>query len=352
MGEIHSKNILICSSKEHKFPPSKHYKSSHKSIPLSEEAFPTIKKPKPKKQRYIFEKDFSIIKPLGSGAYAEVFLVEHKATNTTYALKRIPSKQQDSQFHNEKRILKSVSHPFIVKMHFSFNDDNFLYIAMDHLQNKDIHFHILNNSFFTEDQTRFYLSEVYLAIKYLHSKGIVHRDIKSENIMLSDDGHVRLIDFGSAKKLNCDTQSITDSFIGTAECMSPEVIRRKSYSYEVDWWAFGVLMYEMVYGVVPFRDVYEDGVLEQVLHKEPLYWKWAPCADKGKKRMKVSNEAIDLMKRLLNKVPSNRIKGENIGKHLFFKGVDFEDVESGKVKPPLLSSMVTSVLRVKSVNVS
>ena len=338
MGEIHSKHVLICSSKHSR-------KCSYKSMRLHDDNT-LYKKPKHNhKCKYNFEKDFTVIKQIGSGAYANIYLAKSISTNTTYAIKCINKKQTrltasnsiSTSINNEKRILKSLQHPFILKLHFAFQDDNYIYLATDYLQHNDLHYHIQRNTCFTEDQTKFYLSEVYIAIKYLHSKGIIHRDIKSENIMLTDTGHIILIDFGSAKKLFNDSHNnnnnnvTTSSFIGTAECMPPEVVERKSYSFEFDWWSFGVLMYEMIYGYVPFRDVYQDGVLDLVLHSEPTYHKYVQCADK---RIKVSNEAIDLMKRLLQKNPLNRIDVLEIPQHPFFKGINFDNVENCNVEPP------------------
>ena len=335
MGEIHSKHVLICSSKHSR-------KCSYKSMRLHHDHNDDntlYKKHKHKhKCKYNFEKDFTVIKQIGSGAYANIYLAKSISTNTTYAIKCINKNQTrltstNNTNNNEKRILKSLQHPFILKLHFAFQDDNYIYLATDYLQHNDLHFHIQRNTCFTEDQTKFYLSEVYIAIKYLHSKGIIHRDIKSENIMLNDNGHIILIDFGSAKKLLNDSHSngTTSSFIGTAECMPPEVIEHKSYSFEFDWWSFGVLMYEMIYGYTPFRDVYQDGVLDLVLHSEPTYHKYVQCVNK---LMKVSNEAIDLMKRLLQKNPLNRIDVLEIQQHQFFKGVNFDEVERGNVEPP------------------
>ena len=350
MGEVHSKHILICSSKERRFASSKHSrKCSYKSDQVQDKAL--FKKSKKHNHKYIFERDFIVIKQIGSGAYANIFLAKSISTNTTYAIKCINKKQTETTYnkqvqliHNEKRILKSLQHPFIMKMHFAFQDENYLYLATDYLQNKDLHYHILTNTSFTEEQTKFYLSELYIAIKYLHSKGIIHRDLKSENIMLNDNGHIQVIDFGSAKKLSIESHNITNSFIGTAECMPPEVIERKSYSFEYDWWSFGVLMYEMIYGCVPFRDVYQDGVFDLVLHHEPMYYKYVPNVDKTKKRIKVSNEAVDLMKRLLNKNASNRIEPNSIPQHPFFKGVNFNHIESCNIEPPRLTSMTHTLL--------
>lgn len=347
MGEIHSKHVLICSSKH-----SRKCSYKYKSMRLHDDNT-LYKQPKHNhKCKYNFEKDFTVIKQIGAGAYANIYLAKSISTNTTYAIKCINKKQtrlttpnsNSTSTNNEKRILKSLQHPFILKLHFAFQDDNYIYLATDYLQHKDLHYHIQRNTCFTEDQTKFYLSEVYIAIKYLHSKGIIHRDIKSENIMLTDTGHIILIDFGSAKKLLNDSHNnnnnnnnvTTSSFVGTAECMPPEVIEGKSYSFEFDWWSFGVLMYEMIYGYVPFRDVYQDGVLDLVLHSEPTYHKYVPCADK---RIKVSNETIDLMKRLLQKNPLNRIDELEIPQHPFFKGINFDNVESCNVEPPRLVMM-------------
>ena len=341
MGETQTKQFCICNSAS---APKR--RTNTLSLSSSPESCSKAALIHPKKQKkvikYSFERDFKLLKKISEGSYGSIYLVLHNQSNQQYAVKQINKniKLKNTEhaikenIFKEKKILKNISHPFIIKLHFTFQDEDSLYLVMDYMNGGDLSTVIHNEKFLNEDTVKFYLAEVYLAIKYLHSKNIIHRDIKSENILLDSNGHIKLIDFGLDKK-GIDHCNLTSSFIGTAECIPPEVLLHQSYGFNFDWWSFGILMYEMIYGFPPFRDFYQGGIFHLILNTEPLYYKLHPGST-NRKKIKVSNEAIDLMKALLNKNPEMRINPDEIPKHPFFCDVDFDKISKQEVEVPYL----------------
>ena len=347
MGELNSKQFCICKSasalKRKNY--SKGSLSPPSSLTFMDKAFIHSKtqKKNQKKLKYSFEKDFHLIKEIGRGSYGNIYLVTLNQTKQNYAVKQIYKKinfiqenEKEKNIYNEKKILKYLSHPFIIKLHFSFQDEDNLYLVMDYISGGDLSSYIHNSQNFNEEIAKFYLSEVYLAIRYLHSKNIIHRDIKSENILLDSNGHIKLIDFGTSKK-GVDNTNLTSSFIGTPECLPPEVLQHKPYGFSYDWWCFGILMYEMIYGFPPFRDFYQGGIFHLILNSEPLYYKFHPSY--LPRKVKISSNAIDLIQKLLCKNPEKRIKPEEIPKHPFFKGIDFDRIKKQEIEVPHLKNL-------------
>lgn len=346
MGELNSKQFCVCNSASPKRKNcSKRSLSPPSSLTFRGKAFIHTKTPKKKqkKLKYSFEKDFQLIKEIGRGSYGNIHLVTLNQTKQKYAVKQINKKinyiqenEKEKNIYNEKKILKYLSHPFIIKLQFSFQDEDNLYLVMDYISGGDLSSYIHNYKNFNEEIAKFYLSEVYLAIRYLHSKNIIHRDIKSENILLDSNGHIKLIDFGTSKK-GVDNIHLTSSFVGTPECLPPEVLQHKPYGFSYDWWCFGILMYEMIYGFPPFRDFYQGGIFHLILNNEPLYYKFHP--GRLPRKVKISNNAIDLMQKLLCKNPEKRIKPEEIPKHPFFKGIDFDRIKKQEIEVPHLQQL-------------
>jgi len=180
---------------------------------------------------------------------------------------------------------------------------------------------------FDENRAKFYAAEILLALEYLHELGVVYRDLKPENILMDDEGHVCLTDFGMAKKLAKDEK--TKSFVGTPEYLAPEVIEGKGHRMPVDWWALGILTFEMIIGVPPFynRDQDTQEMFRAITRKE---------IDFGTK-IKVSPECKNFIEKLLIKNPDNRLGtngAEEIKAHPWFKNVNWNDLSQKKVVPP------------------
>ena len=196
---------------------------------------------------------------LGSGSYGNVSLVKNNKKNYLYAIKNISNKQilynqLSSNLDLEKGILLRIDHPFIVKLVKTLKDDRFIYFLMDYIRGKELFDVIRDIGILTKSQCLFYGASIMLAVRYLHQRKFVYRDIKPENIMVLENGYIKIIDFGTAKEIDGRTKTT----MGTPHYMAPEMILGAGYSFEVDYWAIAVCMYEFICGEVPFADKSED----------------------------------------------------------------------------------------------
>ena len=181
----------------------------------------------------------------------------------------------------ERNILADVNHPFIVKLQYAFQTEGKLYLILDFLRGGDLFTRLskevmfteylqnVHNVFiertqvmFTEEDVKFYLAELALALNHLHSVGIIYRDLKPENILLDSSGHIAVTDFGLCKE---GVEEKAFSFCGTVEYMAPEVVNRRGHDFSADWWSFGVLMYEMLTGRLPFQGEDRKQTMNQIL---------------------------------------------------------------------------------------
>lgn len=196
------------------------------------------------------------LKLLGRGNFGKVVLARHKATDTFVAIKSIKKAvaMENNELENievEREIFRVAgleAHPFLVQLRSFFSDSTHFFFVMEYIVGGDLMFHIQKRKF-TFEEARYFAAEVLLAIEYLHKHDIIYRDLKLDNIMLTADGHVKLTDFGLCKpKMPWDSH--TGTFCGTPEFIAPEILSEKSYTRAVDWWAFGVLLYELTMGQV------------------------------------------------------------------------------------------------------
>ncbi|KAF7284234.1 hypothetical protein GWI33_022385 [Rhynchophorus ferrugineus] len=276
---------------------------------------------------------FDLLKVLGEGSFGKVFLVRKivgSDSGTLYAmkvLKKATLKVRDRfRTRMERNILVEVEHPFIIKLHYAFQTTGKLYLILDFLRGGDLFSRLSREVMFTEQDVKFYLAELALALNHLHSVGIIYRDLKPENILLDAEGHIALTDFGLSK-LPLD-EGKAYSFCGTVEYMAPEVVNRKGHSFAADWWSFGVLMYEMLTGALPFQGPTRRDTMTQIL--------------KAKLGMPshLSIEAQSLLRALFKRNPANRLGAgpggaEDLKKHEFFETIDFDAVLNKKIRPPL-----------------
>ncbi|TRY77505.1 hypothetical protein DNTS_035095 [Danionella cerebrum] len=210
--------------------------------------------------------DLDTIATVGTGTFGRVFLVKDKKTRSFFALKamKIPDVirlKQEQHVHNEKEVLSEVHHPFLVRLFWTHHDDRFLYMLMEYVNGGELFSYLRSRGRFSNSMGMFYSAEIVCAIEYLHSKEIVYRDLKPENILLDNEGHIRLTDFGFAKKLSERTWTLC----GTPEYLAPEVIQSKGHGRAVDWWALGVLIFEMLAGYPPFFDDNPFGIYQKIL---------------------------------------------------------------------------------------
>lgn len=167
----------------------------------------------------------------------------------------------------EHRVLREIHHPFIVELHYAFQSEDRLYFVMDYLSGGELFQHICEHGPFSESRARFYAAEIFLAIQHLHQNGIIYRDLKLENIMMDRDGHLKVTDFGMCKdELKAGMK--TNSICGTSEYLPPEIILRTRYGPSVDWWTFGIVLFEMLFGEHPFYSEDKETLYTNILYKE------------------------------------------------------------------------------------
>ncbi|KAL6487533.1 hypothetical protein MHYP_G00041590 [Metynnis hypsauchen] len=276
---------------------------------------------------------FELLKVLGQGSYGKVFLVRKikgSDTGQLYAmkvLKKATLKVRDRvRSKMERDILAEVNHPFIVKLHYAFQTEGKLYLILDFLRGGDLFTRLSKEVMFTEEDVKFYLAELALALDHLHSLGIIYRDLKPENILLDEDGHIKITDFGLSKEA-IDHDKRAYSFCGTIEYMAPEVVNRRGHTQSADWWSFGVLMFEMLTGSLPFQGKDRKETMALILK-----------AKLGMPQF-LSPEVQSLLRALFKRNPSNRLGAgpdgvEEIKRHHFFATIDWNKLYRKEIKPP------------------
>ena len=214
--------------------------------------------------------NFEFLNIIGRGGFGKVWSVKSKKTNKYYALKqmskvKIIDKKSIKSINSERELLSELYSPFIVNMHYAFQDKEYLYLVMDLLPGGDLRYHISIHKKFSEEQTRFFICGIILSLEYIHSKNIIHRDIKPENLVLDEKGYIRLTDFGIAKKNLEDNSSETS---GTPGYMSPEVINSKNHSFPADYFALGVIGYEFMKGERPYKGKNRKEIKDQINERQ------------------------------------------------------------------------------------
>jgi alpha-beta hydrolase superfamily lysophospholipase len=274
--------------------------------------------------------DFEPIEQVGKGTFGRVWLVRHSASNRFLALKVlekevVTANKQTKQVLQERRVMEECNGcPFIVSYVGSFQDRRRLYLVMEYLIGGELFTRLNILKRLPVGEARFYLSEVLIAIDYLHSCNIVYRDLKPENIVLDALGHVRLVDFGFARHL--DTRGRCSSFCGSPFYIAPEMLSNSQYGKSVDIWAIGVLLYEMVTGGPPFSGTTANEVYRRILFSN---LEVPPNID---------SDTRDLLYGLLDPSPDTRLGNKNgvadVMKHRWFKGVNWDRVKAKQVSPP------------------
>ncbi|KAL9086073.1 MAG: hypothetical protein Q9165_007285 [Trypethelium subeluteriae] len=282
--------------------------------------------------------DFQLLKTLGTGTFARVWLArlanpKQEDDSKVFALKILRKVdvirlKQVEHVRNERNVLAAVAgHPFITTMVASFQDRESLYMLLDYCPGGEVFSYLRRARRFNEETSQFYAAEIVLILEFLHeSQGVAYRDLKPENILIDGDGHLKLVDFGFAKKV--DNQE-TYTLCGTPEYLAPEVIRNTGHGRAVDWWAFGILVYEFLVGQPPFWDQNPMKIYEQIVEGRIRY----PSA--------MSQNARDIIGRLCTVDVSKRlgqIQGgsKTVKAHPWFSRINWDDLYHRRMKGPII----------------
>ncbi|KPI89455.1 putative zinc finger protein kinase [Leptomonas seymouri] len=314
--------------------------------------------------------DFKLLTVIGRGTFGKVLKVQQRSTGRVYAMKimnkaTVYKRCMTSYMKEEKSILTSMQpHPYIVRCYYAFQTDYYLIFIMDYLPGGELYNYLYPRLRLTPEAACTYAAELVLALEHLHRQDIVHRDVKPENVVLTADGHICLTDFGLARR--AFSRSRRRSFVGSPEYVAPETIQGQVQTAAVDWWSFGIMLYEMLAGRTPFHARNNNTVYDNVLHKElklpllktgvttaaakgaadmdamspisrvPLSTATASTTAEGTAFFKgFTSEASSILSGLLTRDASMRLQNAaSIKEHPFFRNVDWEALQRRKVPAP------------------
>ncbi|KAL3724832.1 hypothetical protein ACJRO7_029922 [Eucalyptus globulus] len=303
--------------------------------------------------------DFEIIKPISRGAFGRVFLAKKRTTGDLFAIKVLKKadmirKNAVESILAERDILISVRNPFVVRFFYSFTCRENLYLVMEYLNGGDLYSLLRNLGCLDEEVARVYIAEVVLALEYLHSLRVVHRDLKPDNLLIAHDGHIKLTDFGLSKVglINSTddlsgpavsgTSMLVDeepelsmsesqkerrkkrSAVGTPDYLAPEILLGTGHGTTADWWSVGVILFELIIGIPPFNAEHPQTIFDNILNCN-IPWPRVP--------EEMSSEAKDLIDRLLTEDPHQRLGARGaweVKQHVFFKDINWDTLARQK----------------------
>ncbi|KAF2266786.1 kinase C-like protein [Lojkania enalia] len=283
---------------------------------------------------------FNFLAVLGKGNFGKVMLAETKSTKQLYAIKVLKKEfiienDEVESTRSEKRVFLIANkerHPFLLNLHACFQTETRVYFVMEYISGGDLMLHIQRGHFGTK-RAQFYAAEVCLALKYFHENGVIYRDLKLDNILLTLDGHIKIGDYGLCKE-EMWYGSTTSTFCGTPEFMAPEILLDKKYGRAVDWWAFGVLIYQMLLQQSPFRGEDEDEIYDAILADEPLY------------PIHMPRDSVSILQKLLTREPELRLgsgptDAQEIMSHAFFRNINWDDVYHKRIPAPFIPQITS-----------
>ncbi|GAB5363513.1 hypothetical protein AAMO2058_000889600 [Amorphochlora amoebiformis] len=272
---------------------------------------------------------FDLMRVVGKGSFGKVYQVRLKETGDIYALKvlkksHLAKRKQIGHTRTERKVLQNIEHPFIVSLRYAFQTEQRLYMVLDYFTGGELFFHLKNGGRFDYARGRFYCAELTCALECLHDNDIIYRDLKPENVLLDNEGHVRLTDFGLSKD-SVAGNTLTHTFCGTPEYLAPEVIQGKPYNKTVDWWSLGTMTYEMICGLPPFYSTNVHKMYTKIIMEQLKFPKHLPKV------------AVDFLAKLLDRNPKSRLGiggGKEVKAHDFFESIDFAKLLRKEIEPP------------------
>lgn len=274
--------------------------------------------------------NFDILSVIGRGFFGKVMLVKEKNSGRLFAIKSIRKsklleKNRLQSVISERLILGKICHPFIVSLEFAFQTPSKFYFGLEYAPGGELFYHMERRDKLPYEEVVLYIAEIAIALKYLHDNNIIYRDLKPENVLLDAEGHIKLTDFGLAKDLS--DVDFASTMCGTVEYMAPEIIQHQHYGKSVDWWALGILTYELFYGQTPFFNQNKSKIMKSIVQSQPKFPK------------NVDPVIRDFILFLLEKDPNQRPDFEQIKVNDFFKKLDFDEVYKKKIKPSYVPSI-------------
>ncbi|KAK4375482.1 hypothetical protein RND71_006159 [Anisodus tanguticus] len=303
--------------------------------------------------------DFEIIKPISRGAFGRVFLAKKRTTGDLFAIKVLKKadmirKNAVESILAERDILISVRNPFVVRFFYSFTCRENLYLVMEYLNGGDLYSLLRNLGCLDEEVVRVYIAEVVLALEYLHSLHVVHRDLKPDNLLIAHDGHIKLTDFGLSKvglinstddlsgpavsgtsMMEDDDSQLSASehqqerrkkrsAVGTPDYLAPEILLGTGHGFTADWWSVGIILFELIVGVPPFNAEHPQKIFDNILNRK-IPWPLVP--------EEMSDEAQDLIDRLLTEDPNMRLGAggaSEVKQHPIFRDIHWDTLARQK----------------------
>ena len=280
--------------------------------------------------------EFTPLKFLGEGKYSKIFLV--KKDDKLFVLKE----KKKNNTNSEILVLNTLCNksPFIVKFYYAFQTPSYTYIVLDYLSGGDLYFHMNQRGKLPEHLVHFFAAEIGVALDFLHDNQVIFHDLKPENIMFDDKGHLHLIDLGLAEIGITQSCSGSTSECGTLQYMAPEIFNKYNYDhgFAVDWWSYGIIIYEMLTGLPPwFEDDNNDTIL--CILNDPI-----PFPNLQIDLYELSNNAKDIIRKLLNRDPEMRLGSGSSGfidimYHPFFEKINWIDIKTKNSTPPFVPNV-------------
>ncbi|TCD67161.1 hypothetical protein EIP91_000446 [Steccherinum ochraceum] len=284
---------------------------------------------------------FDLHRAVGKGAFGKVRVVEHKRTKKLYALKYIEKAKCIKQkaianIIQERRLLEEIDHPYIVNLRYAFQDDENCFFVLDLMLGGDLRFHLERRGRLEEEHVRLWAAELASGLDYLRSQRIIHRDLKPDNILLDAQGHAHITDFNVA--IHYSERRLHTSVAGSMAYMAPEILARQGYSWHVDWWSLGVVLWELIFHRRPFDGRNADRMTQAIINDALRYPQNLSeyCTE----------EAKDFLTGLLEKNPKLRLgcrsrsRGiDDIHEHPWFAGLDWDALESKEIQPAFVPDM-------------